>query len=53
MYMIGNQVFPSRWEPKCSLLVQIAYDYIHCNAIQLELVHHTIFTIAIKYIKIY
>jgi hypothetical protein len=33
MYTIGNQVFPSRWEPKCSLLIQIAYDYIHCNCV--------------------
>jgi hypothetical protein len=47
MYTIGNQVFPSRWEPKCSLLVQIAYDYIHCNRIRLQLVHRTMLTIAI------
>jgi hypothetical protein len=52
MYTIGNQVFSSRWEPKCSFLVQIAYYYIHCNRIRLQLVHRTIFTIAIYYIKI-
>jgi hypothetical protein len=31
MYTIGNQVIPSHWEPKCSLLVQIVCDYIHRN----------------------